>query len=396
MINRINELSSLWADQFLLASLQNTVFISLILLLLYLLRHKDARLLRGIAIIGIIKLLIPPFFTVAFIEKSFSGNAVLAELGSFILPGVVNSAEELTRSQPGLTAQSFWMISWFTIFVVILSFTAVRIYRLRKLFIHAEPVDVTSYVTDENKSIVYLKSCLNHSPLVYGFLRHNIILPQCWDRWSDDCKRSVLAHETAHIKHGDHWINLMQALVQAVHFFNPLIWLLNRKLDKYCEMVSDDAAVKTAGLTSTGYSDNLLSVAKTIYQTWQVKAKTAFAESPSRLKERVYYQIERSDKKEISETKYSIAVILLIAMILPFSWYFSVDGKTGEESHDINKKNVIHYWQKHEMFTTIDDNSKVVYVSELTGSDETGNGTKEYPFKTLNRALEMDIWMKPQ
>jgi len=396
MINRINELSSLWADNFLLASLQNTVFISMILLLLYLLRRKDARLLQGIALIGIIKLLIPPFFAVTFLEKSFSGSAVLAELGSFILPRVANSAEELTRSQPELTMQSFWMIGWLTILIIILSFTAVRICRLRKLFVHAEPVDVTSYVVNKNKSITYLKSGLNHSPLVYGFFLHNIILPQCWDRWSDDCKRSVLAHETAHIKHGDHWINLMQAVVQAIHFFNPLIWLLNRKLDKYCEMVCDDAAVKTAGLTSTSYSNHLLSVAKTIYQTWQVKAKTAFAESPSRLKGRVYYQIERSEKKEISETKYSIAIILLIAMILPFSWYFSVDGKTGEESHGINKKNVIHFWQKLEMFTTIDDNSKVVYVSELTGSDETGNGTKEYPFKTLDRALELDIWMKLQ
>jgi len=288
------------------------------------------------------------------------------------------------------------MVGWLAILIIILSFTAVRIYRLSKLFVDAEPVDVTPYAADKSKSITYLRSDLNHSPLVYGFFRHNIILPRCWDTWSGDCKRSVLAHETAHIKHGDHWINLMQALVQAIHFFNPLVWLLNRKLDKYCEMVCDDAAVKITRLTSTGYSDNLLGVAKTISQPWQVNAKTAFAKTPSRLKERVYYQIERSEKKEISKTKYSFTIILLTAMILPFSWRLSIDGKTGEESPDIKRKNVTHYWRKLEMYTPIYDNSKVVYISELTGSDEVGNGTKEYPFKTLRRALELDIWMKLQ
>ena len=62
MIQWLNSLSDQWVHYFTVWTVQNTVFLGLILLSLYLLRDKNVQLLRAIAIIGFLKLLVPPVF----------------------------------------------------------------------------------------------------------------------------------------------------------------------------------------------------------------------------------------------------------------------------------------------------------------------------------------------
>jgi len=349
MINRLNDLASSWADFFLLMSVQNFVFLAVILCLLYILRRKDARLLQGIALIGLIKLLIPPFYAVSFDKYPVPGNTAAFVLNSIIIPEtsetiapisdavISNSAvPDAAISEPGpaLTLQSVLMLGWVVIFAGIIVFNLRRMCRLRKLFSRAAPVDVTRYTEVHGKNVTFLKSDLVHSPLVLGFFRHRIVLPDCWDTWSDDCKRSVLAHELAHIRHGDHWINLMQFFVQAVHFFNPMVWLLNRKMNQFREMTCDDAAVKTNKLTSTRYSNHLVKIAETITHAGCSNISTAFTESPHQLEKRVSYQLTKKKEGTMSKAKYSTAMVFLLALVIPFSWYFS-DSGTVQNGKDV-------------------------------------------------------------
>lgn len=349
MIDRLNDLASSWADFFLLMSVQNFVFLAVILCLLYILRRRDARLLQGIALIGLIKLLIPPFYAVSFGKYPVPGNTAAFVLDSIMIPEtsetiapisdavISNSAvPDAAISEPGLTLtlQSILMLGWITIFAGIITFNFRRMCRLRKLFYRAVPVDVTPYTEFNGKNVTFLKSDLVHSPLVLGFFRHRIILPECWDTWSDDCKRSVLSHELAHIRHGDHWINLMQLFVQAVHFFNPMVWLMSRKMNQFREMTCDDAAVKANKLTSTRYSNHLVNIAETITHAGCSNISTAFTESPHQLEKRVSYQLTKKKEGTMSKAKYSTAMVFLLALVIPFSWYFS-DSGTVQNDKDV-------------------------------------------------------------
>ena len=63
MIPILNEFSLEWYSYIITSSIQNSIFISIILTLIYIFRTIDIRFLRFLAILGFVKLLIPPFIT---------------------------------------------------------------------------------------------------------------------------------------------------------------------------------------------------------------------------------------------------------------------------------------------------------------------------------------------
>lgn len=74
------------------------------------------------------------------------------------------------------------------------------------------------------------------SPFILGALRPVIYLPFQLDEWTT---LSVLAHERAHIKRGDHLIKPFGWLLLSIHWFNPLLWLsyalLCRDIESACD-----------------------------------------------------------------------------------------------------------------------------------------------------------------
>ena len=78
------------------------------------------------------------------------------------------------------------------------------------------------------------------APVTIGLFRPCIVLPEReYDAAELDC---ILAHEYTHIRRRDIAYKWLALLVGAVHWFNPLVWLLRREIDRACEL-SCDAAV---------------------------------------------------------------------------------------------------------------------------------------------------------
>lgn len=78
-------------------------------------------------------------------------------------------------------------------------------------------------------------------PVVWGIVRHRLLLPEVAKQWSKEQLRSVLLHELAHIKRRD--LSLSQLLAQtacALHWFNPLVWLAAWRLHVERERACDD------------------------------------------------------------------------------------------------------------------------------------------------------------
>jgi TonB family protein len=107
------------------------------------------------------------------------------------------------------------------------------------------------------------------TPLSFGLLTPQIILPQQSKNWSTSVMTDVLLHELSHIKRLD-WITLIAAwLIASVYWINPLAWFAIKRLNEEAEN-SCDTAVLHAGRSDTDYAGSLLSVAQACIHSAQV------------------------------------------------------------------------------------------------------------------------------
>ena len=76
------------------------------------------------------------------------------------------------------------------------------------------------------------------SPLATGLLRPTILLPD--GELSDAQLRCVFLHELTHIKRRDLWVRFFALCGVVVHWYNPLMHLLNQKLKEHSEQSCDE------------------------------------------------------------------------------------------------------------------------------------------------------------
>jgi beta-lactamase regulating signal transducer with metallopeptidase domain/type II secretory pathway component GspD/PulD (secretin) len=101
------------------------------------------------------------------------------------------------------------------------------------------------------------------SPAVCGLFRPVILLPQSLvEKLSPAQLRAVLLHELTHLRRGDVWANCVQALIQVVYWWHPLVWLANARIRRVREEAVDDAVMLTLRDDAETYAPTLLEVAK--------------------------------------------------------------------------------------------------------------------------------------
>ncbi len=104
---------------------------------------------------------------------------------------------------------------------------------------------------------------LSEEPAVlaaWGGFRPNIVLPASSPTWSAARIRVVLAHELAHIARHDWPLLMLGELLRAVYWFNPLVWVVTKRLRAESERACDDA-VLASGVDGPDYAEHLLGIA---------------------------------------------------------------------------------------------------------------------------------------
>ena len=79
------------------------------------------------------------------------------------------------------------------------------------------------------------------SPFVFGLIRPKIYLP--FHMEGRDAA-SILAHERAHIRRGDHWWKPLGFLLLAVYWFAPLLWLAYGVFCRDVELACDERVIR--------------------------------------------------------------------------------------------------------------------------------------------------------
>jgi uncharacterized protein involved in exopolysaccharide biosynthesis len=99
-----------------------------------------------------------------------------------------------------------------------------------------------------SRPVRLLQSALVEVPTVAGWFRPVILLPiSTLAGLSVAQLELILAHELAHIRRGDAWVNLLQILVETVLFYHPAVWWVSRCIREERELCCDDLAVRVSG-----------------------------------------------------------------------------------------------------------------------------------------------------
>lgn len=101
------------------------------------------------------------------------------------------------------------------------------------------------------------------SPCLVGVFRSAILLPAGMRSIS----RDVLVHELAHLRRRDCVWQLLSCLTTAVVWFQPLVWLLSRRLEQTADDVADDFVVKF-GSDRAEYARQLVDIAEHYQPEW--------------------------------------------------------------------------------------------------------------------------------
>ncbi len=101
-----------------------------------------------------------------------------------------------------------------------------------------------------------------HEPLAMRIIQPLIVLPTSWLLSAPTLVvEAVLAHELAHIRRHDLWVNLLQRLVESLLFFHPAVWWLSRLIRRERELCCDRLAVAVTG-RAVEYAQALEAVAR--------------------------------------------------------------------------------------------------------------------------------------
>ena len=160
-----------------------------------------------------------------------------------------------------------WLLSAWIVGVIIMLFRMVNtIVSVNQIRIQSRPVEeerIISLVLNLQKTlgiggkIQILISDTIKSPAVIGILWPTILLPASMASGLPlETLKSIFTHELAHIRRYDYLINLIQMFFEALLFFNPAVWWINRQIRAEREACCDAAAIEIIGDRS-GYLQSL-------------------------------------------------------------------------------------------------------------------------------------------
>lgn len=254
---------------------KSVLVIAIGLMLVALLRHRSAADRVFLLRLTVFLLLALPL-SAAF-GPTLEVEQPALELGaakSALLPGFASDATDIAAGETGAAAaKPDFSIDWPLVLLAayglgvgaVLSHFASGLWTLRQWTRAAQPVvhplwgaahERAAYRTGVKRRVDVLLSPDVSAPLSWGLRRPFILLDRKTVRRDEEAE-AVLAHEFAHIANADWPMLILSRLMLALFWFNPLAWLLDRRLAEQSEEAADMAAVRR--LDPGAYAQALLS-----------------------------------------------------------------------------------------------------------------------------------------
>lgn len=210
----------------------------------------------------------------------------------------------------------YFIYIWISVCVIICLFHLIRYYYTKKQLICLvkKPAnDKILQVLMECKTLLDVKKkvCvyitpLSITPFTFGIWKPVIILPEFQDK---NAVRMILLHELTHIKNNDCFIRFVKAVATSVYWFNPLVYLLNIRLEIAAELACDEAVIKNFSLDECKQYGYYMIDAAT-QDTYLKSYVSPFNNHKQNLQERLYFIMNKRKKTRF------IAGILSFGMLI--------------------------------------------------------------------------------
>ncbi|MEK3982416.1 M56 family metallopeptidase [Paenibacillus sp. FSL K6-3166] len=151
-------------------------------------------------------------------------------------------------------------------------------------------------------------------PTLLGVMRPKLLLPTSMLHTLEANElRHIFLHELAHVKRRDISLNLLTALLLALHWFNPLLWYAVSQMKRDQEVACDALALKhIASEHHKDYARTLLKLLETLTGPIRVAGAACISSSKKEMKRRIT-MITRHKKITAQNTVLGLAVIMVLS-----------------------------------------------------------------------------------
>jgi TonB family protein len=303
----------------------------------------DTRLRYGLWLLALVKVFVPPLFLlpapppapVALSEHIVVPPADLVSSANLDPASQVTAMAEKTGPLPPFSWSILFLGLWAASVLVMAAITVYQNLALRRRLSRATPLpgsrfkvqssrskSITLNLEPSNLEPFRVFSCpAIHAPVLVGFLRPRLYLPEGWAAWPEAQLRGILAHELAHLRARDPYVLVLQTLALVLFGLNPLVWVMYTRLTHLRELRCDEAALEGTGIDPVDYSRLLYAfVESQVRRPRLAVTGTYFSENHHAILKR--FQHILSFKEGIMKPRkwwHYLAPVLLGLAILPLS-----------------------------------------------------------------------------
>lgn len=200
-------------------------------------------------------------------------RSVVVTYGPPVTPGlpISSASPQMTSPRPPLPASAWALIVSGGVSVLLLGVMLARWRQVSRMVSAAlvapatleHLLDEARYRTGVRKQVKLKLTANAVSPSLCGFFRPVILLPRSLTEvLPDNQLQAVLVHELIHLRRRDVWVNALQAVLQVLYWWHPLLWLANARIRQLREQAVDDAVMVALRDEANTYAPTLLEVAK--------------------------------------------------------------------------------------------------------------------------------------
>jgi bla regulator protein blaR1 len=178
------------------------------------------------------------------------------------------------------------------------------------------------------KMVLLAESAIAQAPIVIGYFKPMILIPiGMFGGLSTEQLESIIIHELIHIRRRDYLVNLLQAMLEAVYFFNPFVWVISGIIRREREHCCDDAVIALHG-NPLAYAHALTALEEA--RLSRAGLALSLAENKNQLLNRIKRIMEKTTRP-YSLRERIVPAVLLITGLICASWLTVQSGRSGQE-----------------------------------------------------------------
>ena len=242
-----------------------------------------------------------------------SGQTSTQVRDSIIARPVTDPAQKATRYIPVTTILFYGYLAGVAAFLLCQGVSYVRFRRtVRRWRSGVTRGDYRALLQDTARSLnvtapeMFVCEAIS-TPAVTGLFRPTLLLPH--EGYDSNELRYILRHELCHLKRRDMLLKLVLLAANAMHWFDPVVYLMLRQADEDIELACDSAA--TDGLDRAeraAYSRTLLAAVQSHVRA--LPATTCFGGTVERLKRRITNVLGAQKKRGLGVVALVLALTL--------------------------------------------------------------------------------------